>query len=65
VRARRDLSSTFGARWTWRSSAPLPPAASVLVTGSFHTVGDALAAFGRCPDGSDFAMDPPSFLRPQ
>jgi dihydrofolate synthase / folylpolyglutamate synthase len=38
---------------------------TVLVTGSFHTVGDALAAFGLCPDGSDFAMDPPSFLRPQ
>jgi dihydrofolate synthase / folylpolyglutamate synthase len=37
---------------------------TVLVTGSFHTVGDALAAFGLCPDGSDFAMDPPPFLRP-
>jgi dihydrofolate synthase / folylpolyglutamate synthase len=36
---------------------------SVLVTGSFHTVGDALAAFGRCPDGSDFVIEPPSFLR--
>jgi dihydrofolate synthase / folylpolyglutamate synthase len=36
---------------------------SVLVTGSFHTVGDALAAFGLCPDGSDFAIDPPDFLR--
>jgi dihydrofolate synthase / folylpolyglutamate synthase len=38
---------------------------SVLVTGSFHTVGDALAAFGLCPDGSDFAMVPPPFLRPR
>jgi dihydrofolate synthase / folylpolyglutamate synthase len=38
---------------------------TVLVTGSFHTVGDALAAFGLCPDGSDFAMDPPAFLRPR
>jgi dihydrofolate synthase / folylpolyglutamate synthase len=38
---------------------------SVLVTGSFHTVGDALAAFGRCPDGSDFAIDAPAFVRPR
>jgi dihydrofolate synthase / folylpolyglutamate synthase len=36
---------------------------SVLVTGSFHTVGDALAAFGRCPDGSDLAIEPLPFAR--
>jgi dihydrofolate synthase / folylpolyglutamate synthase len=36
---------------------------SVLVTGSFHTVGDALAAFGRCADGSDIDIAPASFGR--
>lgn len=35
---------------------------SVLVTGSFHTVGDALAAFGRSPDGSDTPVAPPAFV---
>ncbi|CAN5862079.1 folylpolyglutamate synthase/dihydrofolate synthase family protein [soil metagenome] len=34
---------------------------SVLVTGSFHTVGDALAALGRCRDGSDVHIAPASF----
>jgi dihydrofolate synthase / folylpolyglutamate synthase len=36
---------------------------SVLVTGSFHTVGAALAAFGRCADGSDIDIAPASFGR--
>jgi dihydrofolate synthase / folylpolyglutamate synthase len=35
---------------------------TVLVTGSFHTVGDALAAFGRCEDGSDASATTPSFV---
>jgi dihydrofolate synthase / folylpolyglutamate synthase len=34
---------------------------SVVVTGSFHTVGDALAALGWCPDGSDIVVDRPRF----
>jgi dihydrofolate synthase / folylpolyglutamate synthase len=38
--------------------------ATVLVTGSFHTVGDALAAMGLAPDGADFVMDAPGFLPP-
>lgn len=29
------------------------PAGTIIVTGSFHTVGDALAALGRAPDGVD------------
>jgi dihydrofolate synthase / folylpolyglutamate synthase len=34
---------------------------TVLVTGSFHTVGDALAAFGLCPDGSDLEVERATF----
>jgi dihydrofolate synthase / folylpolyglutamate synthase len=33
----------------------------VVVTGSFHTVGDALAVLGICPDGRDVHMPLPSF----
>jgi dihydrofolate synthase/folylpolyglutamate synthase len=29
------------------------PAGTVIVTGSFHTVGDALALLGLAPDGVD------------
>jgi dihydrofolate synthase / folylpolyglutamate synthase len=35
---------------------------SVLVTGSFHTVGDALAALGLCAGGSDHGASRPAFL---
>ncbi|HEX9106129.1 MAG TPA: Mur ligase family protein [Longimicrobiales bacterium] len=38
-----------------RRSRALAGAGTVLVTGSFHTVGDALAALGRAPAG----VDPP------
>jgi dihydrofolate synthase / folylpolyglutamate synthase len=34
---------------------------AVLVTGSFHTVGDALAALGLCAHGSDVAVRAPAF----
>jgi dihydrofolate synthase/folylpolyglutamate synthase len=34
---------------------------SVIVTGSFHTVGDALIALGRAPYGADAALPPPPF----
>ncbi|HEX6307907.1 MAG TPA: folylpolyglutamate synthase/dihydrofolate synthase family protein [Longimicrobiales bacterium] len=37
---------------------------SVVVTGSFHTVGDALAALGLCADGSDFVIESPAFSSP-
>jgi dihydrofolate synthase / folylpolyglutamate synthase len=37
-------------------------AGSVLVTGSFHTVGDALAALGLCAGGSDDAVPAPAFV---
>jgi dihydrofolate synthase / folylpolyglutamate synthase len=36
---------------------------SVLVTGSFHTVGDALAALRLCADGSDITVAQPAFAR--
>jgi dihydrofolate synthase/folylpolyglutamate synthase len=35
---------------------------TVVVTGSFHTVGDAMAAFGLCADGSDIQVARPSFI---
>jgi dihydrofolate synthase/folylpolyglutamate synthase len=34
---------------------------SVLVTGSFHTVGDALISLGRAPFGSDTHLPAPEF----
>jgi len=34
---------------------------SVVVTGSFHTVGDALIALRRCPAGSDVTLPAPDF----
>lgn len=34
---------------------------SVVVTGSFHTVGDALSALRRCPYGSDVTLPTPDF----
>ncbi|HEX6558210.1 MAG TPA: hypothetical protein VF021_02085, partial [Longimicrobiales bacterium] len=36
-------------------------AGTVLVTGSFHTVGDALTALGRAPFGSDLTLPRPGF----
>jgi dihydrofolate synthase / folylpolyglutamate synthase len=35
----------------------------VLITGSFHTVGDALAVLDMCPEGRDAQMPSPSFPR--
>jgi len=35
---------------------------SVLVTGSFHTVGDAMIALRLCPSGSDVTLPAPDFL---
>lgn len=40
---------------------PSGGAGSVLVTGSFHTVGDALSALGLCVDGSDVVVERPSW----
>jgi dihydrofolate synthase/folylpolyglutamate synthase len=36
-------------------------AGTVIVTGSFHTVGDALIALGRAPYGADTGLPPPPF----
>jgi dihydrofolate synthase/folylpolyglutamate synthase len=36
---------------------------TVVVTGSFHTVGDALTALDVCVDGSDFTLESPAFMR--
>ncbi|MEX2611522.1 MAG: Mur ligase family protein [Gemmatimonadota bacterium] len=50
-----------------RSGVPGAPAGrrpgTVLVTGSFHTVGDALLALGRAPWGGDLAVRAPAFAR--
>lgn len=45
-------------------AAAAPAGGTVLVTGSFHTVGDALAALGLAADGADFVIDAPRFLPP-
>ncbi|CAN5597972.1 folylpolyglutamate synthase/dihydrofolate synthase family protein [soil metagenome] len=37
---------------------------TVLVTGSFHTVGDAMAALGLCVDGSDVDVRTPALALP-
>jgi dihydrofolate synthase / folylpolyglutamate synthase len=39
------------------------PAGTVVVTGSFHTVGDALVALGLAHDGADFDVRAPQFRR--
>lgn len=39
-----------------RKASQLAGEGTVLVTGSFHTVGDALIALGRAPFGSDLAL---------
>jgi dihydrofolate synthase / folylpolyglutamate synthase len=39
-----------------RAAARSPAHGTVIVTGSFHTVGDALAMLGRCDAGSDVAL---------
>ncbi|MGH7507827.1 MAG: glutamate ligase domain-containing protein, partial [Longimicrobiales bacterium] len=44
----------------WRRADGSPPG-TVLVTGSFHTVGDALIALGRAPYGVDVALPRASF----
>jgi dihydrofolate synthase/folylpolyglutamate synthase len=44
-------------------AAALAGAGTVIVTGSFHTVGDALAALGLCADGSDIVVRAPTFVR--
>jgi dihydrofolate synthase/folylpolyglutamate synthase len=35
---------------------------TVVVTGSFHTVGDAMAVFGLCSDGADFEVTTPPVI---
>jgi dihydrofolate synthase / folylpolyglutamate synthase len=57
--AEPDFAAALGAAQHTAAAA----GGSVLVTGSFHTVGDALAALGRCSDGSDVHIPPPPFLR--
>lgn len=43
-----------------RRAAERAAGGTVIVTGSFHTVGDALAELGRAPDGVDPALHPPA-----
>ena len=42
-----------------RAHAAAGPRGTVVVTGSFHTVGDALNSLGRAPLGADAALPPP------
>jgi dihydrofolate synthase/folylpolyglutamate synthase len=64
LRAMPDVGATAEPDFTraleraWRSAAD---GGTVLVTGSFHTVGDALIALGRSPYGADVTLPPPSF----
>jgi dihydrofolate synthase / folylpolyglutamate synthase len=55
------IEPDFGAALELAQRRAVQDGGSVLVTGSFHTVGDALAAFRRCPDGSDIDIDAVSF----
>lgn len=52
----------FGAALAAAQAVAAAGGGTVLVTGSFHTVGDALAALGLCADGSDVVVPPPAFL---
>ena len=56
-----QVVSEFGAALARAQQLAQQAGGCVLVTGSFHTVGDALIALRRCPFGSDLALPPPDF----
>jgi len=45
----------------WQASAAHAAEGTILVTGSFHTVGDAMLALGMAPYGADTALPAPIF----
>jgi dihydrofolate synthase/folylpolyglutamate synthase len=50
---RAEIQLDFAAALAQARSIARERGGSVVVTGSFHTVGDALNVLGLCPDGSD------------
>jgi dihydrofolate synthase/folylpolyglutamate synthase len=58
--ARAEIVMDFTAALERAQALAARSRGTVVVTGSFHTVGDALAAFGRCADGSDVAVPAPA-----
>jgi dihydrofolate synthase / folylpolyglutamate synthase len=57
------ITADFTAALEQAYAAAADRGGAVVVTGSFHTVGDALCALGLAVDGSDFALPAPSFAR--
>lgn len=58
---RAEIQPSFTLALERARALALEGSGAVLVTGSFHTVGDALAALGLCADGSDIVIERPSF----
>lgn len=58
---RAEIEPSFTAALERAHALALKGGGSVVVTGSFHTVGDALAALDLCADGSDAAIERPAF----
>lgn len=58
---RAEIEPDFSAALERARGLAVTAGGSVVVTGSFHTVGDALAALGLCADGSDIVIPRPSF----
>ena len=50
---RAEIQLDFGAALEQARARAQAGGGSIVVTGSFHTVGDALSALGWCPDGTD------------
>jgi dihydrofolate synthase/folylpolyglutamate synthase len=51
-----EVLSDFRAALTRAQAVARAEGGTVLVTGSFHTVGDALITLGRCPFGADLTL---------
>ncbi|HSK18546.1 MAG TPA: folylpolyglutamate synthase/dihydrofolate synthase family protein [Longimicrobiales bacterium] len=58
---RAEIELDFSAALERARGIAVAAGGSVVVTGSFHTVGDALAALGLCADGSDIVIRRPAF----
>ena len=58
---RAEIQPSFKLALERARALALAGGGAVLVTGSFHTVGDALAALALCADGSDIIAERPSF----
>jgi dihydrofolate synthase / folylpolyglutamate synthase len=58
-----EVAADFAAALDLAQGRAREAGGGVLVTGSFHTVGDALAALRLAPDGADFEVPAPAFLQ--